>query len=103
MELLTQFAATDSASNGGVFSALGIDLQVLIFQIIAFLILVWFLGKFIYPILMKTIDARRAEVEESVAAAADAKKKANEAKDEIADMLKTARKDAGEIATTAHV
>ncbi len=101
MKLLTQFASTEPASNGSVFSALGIDLQVLIFQIIAFLILVWFLGKFVYPILMKTIDARRAEVEESVAAAADAKKKADEAKDEIANLLKTARSEASEIVLTA--
>ncbi len=101
MNILTQFAEAEPAGDGGVFSALGIDLQVLIFQIVAFLILVWFLGKFIYPVLMKTIDKRQADVEESVAAAAEAKKKADEAKDEIADMLKTARAEAGEIVTTA--
>lgn len=101
MDVLTQFASTEPAGDGDVFSALGIDWQVLIFQIIAFLILVWFLGKFIYPVLMKTIDARRAEVEESIAAAAQAKKMADEAKDEIADMLKTARVEANEIVLTA--
>jgi F-type H+-transporting ATPase subunit b len=101
MNVLTQFASSEPSEGGNVFSALGIDLQVLIFQIIAFLILVWFLGKYVYPVLMKTIDARRAEVEESVAAAAEAKKKADEAKDEIADMLKKARKEASDIIVTA--
>jgi F-type H+-transporting ATPase subunit b len=102
MNIATQFAeAATQAESGSLFDTLGIDWQMLIIQIIAFLILVWFLGKFVYPVLMKTIDARRAEVEESVAAALDAKKKADQAKTEIADMLKTARAEAGEIVTTA--
>lgn len=99
--LLTQFA-TAGAPSGGVFGALGIDWQILLFQVIAFLILVWFLNKYIYPILMKTIDGRRDEIEASVAAAAEAEKKALEAEENIAKMLKEARKEAADIVATAH-
>lgn len=103
MNIATQFASTAAAEpeSGGLFQALGIDWQMLTFQIIAFLILVWFLGKFVYPVLMKSVDARRADVEESVAAAAEAKQKADAAKEEIAAMLKTARKEASDIVLTA--
>lgn len=101
MDVLTQFASEEPSTDGNVFSALGIDWQVLIFQIVAFLILVWFLGKYVYPVLMRTIDARRKDVEESVAAAAEAKKKADEAKDEIEALLKKARSEATDIVLTA--
>ncbi len=102
MALLTQFATTEPAS-GGVLGALGIDWQILLFQVIAFLILVWFLGKYVYPILMKTIDGRRADIEASVAAAQEAEKNAQEAEENIAKLLKVARKEAAEIVATAHL
>jgi F-type H+-transporting ATPase subunit b len=102
MNIATQLAAAQThGESGGLFDALGIDWQMLVFQIIAFLILVWFLGKYVYPVLMKTIDARRAEVEESLAAAAETKQKADAAKDEIAAMLKQARSEASDIVLTA--
>lgn len=100
MNLLTQFATTEPAS-GDVFAALGIDLKMLIFQVIAFVILVWLLGKFVYPILMKTVDARQAEIEASTKAAADAEKQATEAKLAVEKLMKQARREAGDIVTTA--
>jgi len=100
MNILTQFAETDAAS-GGIFSALGIDWQMLIFQIIAFVILVSLLGKFVYPSLIKTVDARHDDIEASTKAAQEAEKKAQEAIESIDKMLKQARTEAGEIVTTA--
>ena len=100
MNILTQFAETDAAS-GGIFSALGIDWQMLIFQIIAFVILVSLLGKFVYPSLIKTVDARHDDIEASTKAAQEAEKKAQEAIQNIDKMLKQARTEAGEIVTTA--
>ena len=100
MNILTQFAA-EEAGSGDVLSALGIDWKILIFQIVAFLILVWFLGKYVYPILMKTIDARQAEIEASTKAASEAEKKAAKAEADIDKLMKQARKDATNIVATA--
>lgn len=101
MNPLTQFAAEATASNSDIFTTLGIHWELLVFQIIAFLILVWALGKFVYPWLMKSVDERQAKIEESVKAAEEAEKKAESAQDEIAKLLKEARTEAKEIVTTA--
>jgi F-type H+-transporting ATPase subunit b len=101
MEYLTQFAATEEAAGGDIFTTLGIDWRLLILQIIAFLILVWILGKFVYPWLMKSVDERQAKIEESVKAAEEAEKKAESAQEEIAKLLKDARAEAKDIVTTA--
>jgi F-type H+-transporting ATPase subunit b len=99
MNILTQFAST--GTGGDIFSTLGIDWKTLILQIVAFVILVWLLGKFVYPWLMKSVDERQAAIEESVKAAKEAEEKAESAQDEIAKMLKEARKEASDIVTTA--
>lgn len=101
MNLLTQFASTAEPASGDVFAALGIDWKMLIFQVIAFVILVWLLGKFVYPILMKTVDARQAEIEASSKAAAEAEKQASEAKASVEKLMKQARREASDIVTTA--
>ena len=100
MNILTQFAET-SAASGGIFSALGIDWQMLIFQIIAFVILVALLGKFVYPTLIKTVDARRETIEASTKAAQEAEKKAEQASKDIEKLLKQARIEASDIVSTA--
>lgn len=100
MNFLTQFAET-GANKGGILEALGIDWKMLIFQIIAFIILVWFCGKYIYPIFMKTIDARQDAIEAGTKAALASEKKAQEAKAEITALLKQARADASDIVVTA--
>lgn len=101
MNFLTQFASTESAAGGDIFSTLGIDWRLLVLQIIAFLILVWALGKLVYPWLMKQVDERQAKIEESVKAAEDAEKKAESAQEEVAKLLKEARTEARDIVTTA--
>jgi F-type H+-transporting ATPase subunit b len=100
MEYMTQFAATEEAS-GDIMTTLGIHWELLAFQIIAFLILVWALGKFVYPWLMKSVDERQAKIEESVKAAEEAEKKAESAQEDIAKLLKEARVEAKDIVTTA--
>lgn len=100
MNILTQFAEA-SAPQGDIFSALGIDWKMLIFQIIAFVVLVWLLGKFVYPVLIKTVDARHAEIEASSKAAASAEKQAHEASEKIDKMLRQARAEASDIVSTA--
>jgi F-type H+-transporting ATPase subunit b len=98
MGYLTQFAETGKAD---IFTTLGIDWRLLILQIIAFLILVWLLTKYVYPWLMKSVDERQAKIEESVKAAELAEKKAESAQEEVAKLLKEARAEAKDIVTTA--
>lgn len=100
MTTLTQFAATEPAS-GGLLGALGIDVGMLIFQAIAFIILVLVMGKWVYPIFMKVVDERQAKIEASTKAAEQAQQQATEAKDAVSDLMAEARKEANEIVSTA--
>jgi len=95
MQTFTQFAASD------IFSALGIDWKMLVFQVIGFVILVWLMAKFVYPPLLKTIDKRQEQIEASSEAAKEAEEKAAKASKEITKLLAEARKEASEIVTTA--
>lgn len=100
MEFVTTFAKAEAAS-GGVFEALGIDWTTLVLQIIAFLILVWLLGKYAYPVLIKVVDERQASIDAGAKAADEAKEKAEKAKTDVDALLKDARKQASEIVATA--
>ena len=105
MNFLTTLAnageATAEPAQEGIFSALGIDLQLLIVQIVAFLILVWLLGKFVYPLLMKSVDERQKNIKEAAKAAKKAQESAAESEAETAKLLAEARKEAAEIVATA--
>ena len=98
MDILTQFA---DAPQGDIFSALGIDWKMLVFQVIAFIVLVWLLGKFVYPPLMKTVDKRQAEIEAGNKAAEEAKQQASKAQEDVEKLMKQARSEARDIVATA--
>jgi F-type H+-transporting ATPase subunit b len=93
---LTQVAATTS-----IFTSLGIDWQNLILQIVAFLLLVFLLGKYVYPWLMKSVDERQEGIEAAAKATAEAQKSAEANKEAVAELLADARKAANEIIGTA--
>lgn len=101
MNFLSQFASETAATNQDIFSALGIDWRLLILQIIAFLVLVALLGKFVYPWLMKSVDERQAGIEAAAKATAEAQKAAEANKDAVVALLEKARKEATEIIGTA--
>lgn len=94
-------AAAKTVEKASALETLGIDVKQLVFQLIAFTILVWFLSKYVFPILIKAIDERQAAIEESLAAAKNAEKNAADAEAKIDALIKSARKEAGEIVTTA--
>lgn len=98
---LTLLAATHAAEKKDIFSSLGIDWTLLAFQVVAFLLLVALLGKFVYPYLIKTLDERQDKIEAGVKAAQEAEKKAASAQAETAALLKEARKEANGIIATA--
>ena len=100
MNFLTNFAETAEA-NEDIFAALGIDWRLLILQIVAFLILVVLLGKFVYPWLMKSVDERQANIEEAAKAAKKAQESAADSEAETAALLAEARKESAEIVATA--
>lgn len=97
---LAETAAT-SEPSGDVFSALGIDWRLLILQIIAFLILVVLLGKFVYPWLMKQVDERQSSIEAAAKAATEAQASAAESQEQVEALLVEARTQAAEIVDTA--
>jgi len=92
-------SAAEGESN--LFTALGIDWKLLVLQTIAFLVLLWFLSKFVFPPLTRMLEKRDADIEAGVQAAQAAEKKADEAKTEVEKLLKEARREASDIVTTA--
>lgn len=100
MNFLSTFASADE-SQGDIFTALGIDWRLLILQIVAFLILVWLLGKYVYPWLMKSVDERQKNIEEAAKLAKKAHDSALETQAETAELLAEARKEAAKIVETA--
>jgi len=86
-----------SESNPGLLQALGIDGKLLIEQAVAFLILVAILAKFVYPALVKAIDARRDQIEAGMKEAKEASEALEKAEAKVADMLADARKEADDI------
>jgi F-type H+-transporting ATPase subunit b len=96
--ILTNMA---EAAGGNFFEALGIDWKLLVLQTIAFLVLLWFLAKFVYPPLTKMLEKREADIEAGVKAAQEAEQKADAAKAEMDKLLKEARRDASDIVSTA--
>lgn len=102
--ILTQFASSASgehAEKTDILTGLGIDFTLLALQGVAFLILVWILGKFVYPVFLRIIDERQAKIDDSVKAAQEAEKKAEAAETAVEDALKLARKEAAGIVATA--
>jgi F-type H+-transporting ATPase subunit b len=89
------------AAGTDILSTLGIDWKLLIFQIIAFLLLVVILGKWIFPVFFRIIDKRQAAAEESNRAAKEASEHAEKAQAEIKKLLAAARDDAKDIVSTA--
>lgn len=101
MSYLGQFAAESTTAKSDIFTALGIDWRLLILQIIAFLILVALLGKFVYPWLIKSVDERQAAIEAAAKAAATAQEAAERNNQHVIELLAEARKEATEIISNA--
>jgi F-type H+-transporting ATPase subunit b len=98
---VVQNLAETTSAQPGFFEALGVDWKLLVLQTIAFLVLLWFLAKFVYPPLTRMLEKREADIEAGVKAAQEAEKKADDAKAEVTKLLKEARREAGDIVSTA--
>lgn len=95
-------ASTNSEHSAGLLQALGIDWKLLVEQTLAFLILVFVLGKFVYPVLIKAIDGRREQIEAGLKEAKESHVALEKAETKVEDLLAQARKDADEIIARSH-
>jgi F-type H+-transporting ATPase subunit b len=94
--VLQQFAET-SSSSPSLFEALGIDWKLLVLQGIAFLILVWILAKFVYPVMIKAIEDRRSAIEEGMQHAKKADEALQKAEEQVSELIAKARQEADDI------
>lgn len=86
----------------GLFQALGLNGTLLIENTLAFLVFVAVLAKFVYPALMKAVDARREAIETGLREAKESHKAAEKAQSQVAEVLEAARKDADDIIARSH-
>jgi F-type H+-transporting ATPase subunit b len=98
---MTTFFA-DSGGIGSLFVALGINWRGLILNAVAFLIIVWLLGKFVYPHLIKALDNKQGEMEAAVRMEHEARLSLEKAEKSADAVLSKARASADEIIATAH-
>ena len=95
------FASAAAEQSTDLLGSLGIDVQLLVLQTIAFLLLLVILSKWVFPVLSRMLDKREAQIAESLNAAANAEKHAAETEAKLSDMLKDARKQADEMLASA--
>lgn len=90
-------AAVEHEEKSGLLTALGIDWKLLLVQAASFLLLVWLLGKFVYPHIIKAIEDRRKAIEEGLSHAKKADEELKKAEAKVAELLEKARSEADEI------
>ncbi len=104
--MYTLFAATSEAAyseeSAGLLGALGINGKLFITQLLAFLVLVAILRKFVYPFLVRAIDERRASIEEGLKQAKEAQEASRQTEANIQQLLAEARKQADDIIARSH-
>ena len=79
-------------SSGGLFQALGLNWKSFILNGLAFLVVVYILKRFVYPALIKAIDARMADMAAVDSLKSEAQKQLDRAAEESAKVLADARK-----------
>jgi F-type H+-transporting ATPase subunit b len=99
------FKLAEAGSGGGgisdLFSALGLNLQAFILNLLAFLLLAWLVGKFVYPHLIKALDAKKDELETAARLESEAKVALDNASAKADDVVAEARSSAEEILAAA--
>jgi len=97
------FAAAEEAAGGSnLLTSLGIDWRLFITQTLAFAVLLGILAKFVYPVLIKSIDDRRATIEAGLEEAKQSQTALQEAEERVAALLADARKEADAIIARGH-
>jgi F-type H+-transporting ATPase subunit b len=98
VDFFTKLATSEAAvESEGLFESLGIDWKILGLQLIAFVILVTILAKFIYPQINAMLDRRDKQIKDTIQAAKDHEKLAVEAEKKAKAALAKARQEAEDI------
>ncbi|HEY6736549.1 MAG TPA: F0F1 ATP synthase subunit B [Candidatus Saccharimonadia bacterium] len=92
---------TSSGGFGALFTALGLNWQALILNALAFLVVAWVLGRFVYPSLVKALDAKKDELEAASRQEREAAAKLDEARNQAQQVLAEARQSADEVLAAA--
>lgn len=98
---IRQFGAEAAESAGGL-SALGLNVQSFLFQLITFVIVLLILRKFVFGRLVATLEARRKAVEASLKNAETTADELKKTEAHVAQMMKQARAQADDIVAVAH-
>lgn len=98
--ILYLMAATETAKPS-LLGSLGVDVQMLVIQTVAFLVLLWLLSKFVYPVLNKMLETREAAIKKSAKMAEEAEQTASETRAEMTRLLDEARRQAGAVLSAA--
>lgn len=95
------FYLAESGGIGSLFTALGLNLQSLVLNTLAFLVVVAILGKYVYPSLIKALDAKKDELEAAVRLEREAKAALEKAESKADDVVAEARAAADDILAAA--
>jgi len=90
--VFTNFAAEQA--SGGLLGALGIDGRLFVTQLVAFLVLLAILKKWVYPPIIRSIDKRQESLDATVKEASEARKALEKAESKADEILVSARKEA---------
>jgi F-type H+-transporting ATPase subunit b len=90
--VFTNFA--EAEASGGLLGALGIDGRLFVTQLIAFLVLLFILKKWVFPPIIRSIDKRQESIDLTVREAAEARAALEKAESKAGDILAEARKEA---------
>lgn len=90
------------ASQSNALSALGLNIQSFLFQLVTFLLLLFILRKYAFPPLVRTLEDRRKAVEQSIDQAKEAAVALEKAEQKIDAMLREARDQAEELVAAGH-
>jgi len=90
--VFTNFAAEQA--SGGLLGALGIDGRLFVTQLVAFLVLLAILKKWVYPPIIRSIDKRQESLDATVKEASEARKALEKAEAKADEILVSARKEA---------
>jgi F-type H+-transporting ATPase subunit b len=94
-------AEGQSGGIGSLFTALGLNAQLLVVNLVAFLLVAWILGKFAFPSLIKALDAKKDELEAAARQEREAAVKLEAASKQADQVVGEARQAADEILASA--
>lgn len=95
------YLLASESSSGGLLVALGINWRSLLLNTLAFFVILAILRKFVYPVLIKALDAKQDELQAATKAQSDAKELLAAAESSAEGMVANARTAADKVLSNA--